>query len=331
MYQTKKKMNKGLKITLWVLLTPIVAILLIVFLIFSIFNASKFLIYKDYFSIRKDICINQGLNDNYVPQGIGYDFRDDYIYTSGYMSDKTASRIYYTDETNDYGYVKLSKKGEPFTGHLGGIAISNSIAYISTDKVVYKIRTNEIINSENGASVEVGPKFTVNNNSDFIYSIGKYLYIGEFHKLNTPYICDHQIKVDDNLTYNAIMTKYDRSDLTKPLEIFSIPNEIQGCAVLASGDIILSSSYSVKDSHYYYYKANTESFKQLNETIDGVKVTALVNPTLDLRGPAMSEGLALYKDGTILNVTEAACNKYIFGKLFFANKIVGLDFSKLLY
>ena len=38
---------------------------------------------------------------------------------------------------------------------------------------------------------------------------------------------------------------------------------------------------------------------------------------------AKSEGLEYY-DGKIITLYESACNKYVFGKLFFANKIVDL-------
>ena len=43
----------------------------------------------------------------------------------------------------------------------------------------------------------------------------------------------------------------------------------------------------------------------------------------DLRGPAMAEDLD-YHDGKVITVMESASNKYLFGKLFFYNDIVGL-------
>ena len=39
----------------------------------------------------------------------------------------------------------------------------------------------------------------------------------------------------------------------------------------------------------------------------------------------MAEGLD-YLDGEVITLTESASNKYIFGKFFFANKIVSLKF-----
>ena len=46
-----------------------------------------------------------------------------------------------------------------------------------------------------------------------------------------------------------------------------------------------------------------------------------------VKGPAMGEDVDYYK-GKVITLTETASNKYIFGKLFFANKIVALDFNK---
>ena len=41
----------------------------------------------------------------------------------------------------------------------------------------------------------------------------------------------------------------------------------------------------------------------------------------------MAEGLDNY-EGKVITLTESASNKYIFGKFFFADKIVALDFKK---
>ena len=41
----------------------------------------------------------------------------------------------------------------------------------------------------------------------------------------------------------------------------------------------------------------------------------------------MSEDLDYY-DGKVITLFESACDKYIFGKFFFANKIVSLDINK---
>ena len=45
----------------------------------------------------------------------------------------------------------------------------------------------------------------------------------------------------------------------------------------------------------------------------------------EVKGPAMGEDLDYY-NGKVITLTESASDKYIFGKLFFANKITSLSF-----
>ena len=47
---------------------------------------------------------------------------------------------------------------------------------------------------------------------------------------------------------------------------------------------------------------------------------------VEVKGPAMGEDLDYY-NGKIVTLTESASDKYIFGKLFGATKIVLLDFD----
>ena len=59
------------------------------------------------------------------------------------------------------------------------------------------------------------------------------------------------------------------------------------------------------------------------ETYLGAPLYKLDSYSKKVKGPAMSEDLD-YNDGKVYTLTESASNKYIFGKLFNATKIVGL-------
>ena len=61
--------------------------------------------------------------------------------------------------------------------------------------------------------------------------------------------------------------------------------------------------------------------------LDGAPVYMLGECVREIKGPAMGEDLDYY-NGKVITLTESASNKYIFGKLFFANDIVALDFGK---
>ena len=102
---------------------------------------------------------------------------------------------------------------------------------------------------------------------------------------------------------------------------------MQGICFTPDGQVILSTSYGLADSHYYLYN---ESDAILSEyVLDGAPVYYLVDCQLELKGPAMAEGLDWYK-GKLLTLTESASDKYVFGKFFFAYNIVALDIQSMI-
>ena len=82
---------------------------------------------------------------------------------------------------------------------------------------------------------------------------------------------------------------------------------------------MLSISHGLTSSEYQVYTegASTGTYKD-------VPLKVLSSYDYVIKGPAMSEDLSYY-DGKVYTLTEAACNKYFFGKFFFANKINSLD------
>lgn len=86
--------------------------------------------------------------------------------------------------------------------------------------------------------------------------------------------------------------------------------------------MVLSTSYGLSDTMYYVY--NEQDAVDSGEMLDGAPVYYLNNCIKEVKGPAMGEDLDYY-DGNVITLTESASNKYIFGKLFFANKVVALD------
>ena len=283
-------------------------------------NAAKFLIYSEYYSIESNLCINPGLNDGFICQGISVIDSEDKIVVSGYMMDKSASRIYVTDTDNNSYYVSLYNGSKAFTGHCGGVSCSQENVYIATGEKVYTISIDTILSAKNGDIIDIGTGIQVNNKASFSYCDDTYLYVGDFMDVDN-YNTKHPYQTNDGLYY-AIVSKYDLNDLTTPVKIYSIRNKVQGICFTPDGKVILSTSYGLADSHYYVY--NEADAIDSNTTLDGAPVYYLNNCLRDIKGPAMAEGLDYY-NGKIVTLTESACNKYIFGKLFFANKVVGFE------
>ena len=283
-------------------------------------NIAKHFIYSDYYSIKTDICKNPGLNDGFVCQGIAVSEENGVILVCGYMKDKSNSRIYVTDfESNSY-YVELTRSGEKYTGHAGGLAITGDTVYIANAKKIYSFPLESVLSASNGNIVDIGSGTKVNTNASFVYTDEEYLYVGEFHDGGKYVIKNHEHETAAG-THYAICTKYSLTDLETPVAVYTLRNNVQGICFTPQGKVILSTSYGLTDTVYYIYDLDTVTDSGL--TFDGAPVYYLDNLEKEIHGPAMGEDLDFY-DGKIITLTESASQKYIFGKLFGATKIVGL-------
>lgn len=312
----KKKVSnmKVVKKIIKFLLGFVVGLVGVVILILVSLNLIKFALYSDYYGMKENLCINPGLNEGAVPQGIAVDIERDIVLTTAYMADHSSSRIYVTNSKNESRYVILNKNGNEYTGHVGGISLSKDYAYVAEGDTIFPIKLSDIYNKD---IIDIGNGIPVNNQASFTFADDNYLYVGEFNY--GPYVCDNQIG-----DYNAICTKYDLNDLTKPLAIYSIPDKVQGFCVTDSGDIVLSCSWSLADSYFYLFEA--ENIIQSGE-YEGVPLYVLKNPSKTIKAPAMSEDLS-YSNGKVYTMYENACDKYIYGKFFFgSNKVVALEFE----
>lgn len=302
------------------LLIFIAAVLCLALLLVGGLNIAKFPIYSEYYSMEETLCTNPGLNDGFVCQGICVSEENDVILVSGYMADKSHSRIYVTDlESNSY-YVELTRNGgEKYTGHAGGIALTDDTVYISNGSKLYVFSLTDVLNAKNGDKVDIGEGVKVNSAASFVYADEEYVYVGEF---NNPAEEQKEHIYGEN---HSIIEKYSHDDLENPVKIYSIGNYAQGVCFTPDGKVILSTSYGLTSTVYYVY--NEADATDSGETLDGAPVYMLGECVHEIKGPAMGEDLDYY-NGKVITLTESASNKYIFGKLFFANDIVALDFNK---
>lgn len=313
-------MKRILRLTLRIAFYALTAVLALVMLTTSILNIAKFAIYSEYYSIKENVATNPGLSDGFVCQGICAVDGTDKILVSGYMNDKSPSRIYVTDTDDNAYFVTLSKVGDNFTGHAGGIATNGDTVYIANGSRLYSFPLSSVLDAKEGDVVEIGEGVKVNNSASFCYADENYIYVGEFHD-GGKYVADHEYDTAEG-KHCAIVSRYTHDDLEHPDKIYSIRDRVQGICFTPDGKVILSTSYGLTDSHYYVY--SDADAKDSGETLDGAPVYYLEDCLRDIKGPAMAEGID-YKSGRIITLTESASDKYIFGKLFFANKIVSLE------
>ena len=300
----------------------VASLVALVVLVLAVLNVAKFAIYSEYYGIKENVCRNPGLGDGFVCQGICADEASGHILVSGYMKDDSASRIYVTDLDNNSYYVSLYKGDKAYTGHAGGVSLNGDTVYVASGSRLYTVSLQSILSAKKGDRIDLGEGVKVNNEASFCYADENYVYVGEFHD-GGKYVTEHPYDTADGMQY-AIVSRYRHNDLTQPDKIYSIRNKVQGICFTPDGKVILSTSYGLKDSHYYVY--NEADAIDSGKTLDGAPVYYLNGCIRDVKGPAMAEGLDWYQ-GKVITLTESASNKYLFGKLFFANKIVALDFE----
>lgn len=301
------------------LLIMLISVIALVILVWGVLNLAKFAIYSDYYSMKTDVCDNPGLSDGFVCQGICAVEDENAILVSGYMADDSASRIYVTDlESNSY-YLSLQSEGEAFDGHAGGIAVWGDRVYIANGSKLYLASLYEVFSSDNGDTLEIGSGVEINNAASFVFADDKYVYVGEFHD-GGAYVTDHPYETE-NGTHYAIMSRYLHEDLSTPDKVYSIRDKVQGMCMTDDGKIVLSTSYGLASSEYFVY--NESEATDSGKTLDGAPVYLLTDCIYEFDGPAMAEGLD-FSNGSVITLTESASDKYIYGKFFFANKIVAL-------
>lgn len=297
-------------------------VLALVLLVLLGLNLFKFGYYNEYFSLLSKEAKNPGLSENFVPQGITH--CDNLFVTVGYMADDTNSRIYTVDYiTGEVKHFPLISDGRSFVGHTGGIQYSNGYFYLANEgNSLYKF-TAASVYQKNGTKIEIGLPIKLNSNTSFVYGKENFLYVGEFHK-NPEYPCTNEISYNGQ-THYAIVEKYDISDLSKPLAVYSIPELVQGFCVKSDGTIVLSTSWSVNSSKFYIYEP--EKIVKTGTSYNGADLYFLTEPSKAVKAPAMSEDLdiiTIQNHEKVITMFESACNKYVFGKFFFANYIASL-------
>lgn len=289
------------------------------------FNVFKFPYFGDFYRNKKDVMDIPGINEGYTPQGIAYSETQDIYFFSGYS--KEVSYIYAKgkgiDKTTKF---ELYKNGKKFNGHVGGVATEKETLYIADGGHIYSIDISSFITNEKKI-IEIGEGFKVNNHASFVFTNDNSLFVGEFND-DSHYKTEHEYGNNKAIVaeYNLSDFDFDKSrDVTlTPKRNISIRNKVQGFAMKSDGTIILSTSWGITDSYFYVY--DPTKLVETSDTLYGAKMWTLNDHTKKMKAPAMMEDLDIGEDDRVLVYSECACNKYIFGKLFFSTKLYSIKF-----
>lgn len=265
-----------------------------------------------------------GLNDGFIPQGITFDEQTETFLTSGYMKDGSASRIYVVNaKTGATTKFFTLKDGEAsYTGHAGGIATDGTSVWVAGEGKVVRFDFAQIETVENGGSIQIVDAFESGNGADFVTVEGNNLWVGEFQR-DGSYDTDetHFVETSDGKTNKALSFCYEIDNAqtygltsTTPTKALSTPSLVQGM-VVSQDKIVLSTSYSLPDSHIYTYNNILNGAAEKTFDFNGTPIDLYVleseDLTDDLTAPCMSEEIVL-ADGKVYILFESACQKYNF-------------------
>jgi len=318
-----KKLGKILLIAL----ASIVALLLLVWVGLWIARA---IVYHDYVSNKETESKIPALGDGFVPQGLAC--AEDGVYLhSGYNGD--AMEIHVTIGKEAKEIVPVDQDGKVWEGHGGGISRAGAFVYVANDGMLIIFDYDTLRNAKDGDRVASIGTFDVDTDASFCFADDKHIYVGEFYRPVVYETDPGQHYTTPNGDENrAIVSCYalleDGSIADQyPTYSISIRSQVQGFAV--KDDLfILSSSWGVSTSKLDFYRGLGDGGATIS--ISGKEVPLYYldssnhEKTVDM--PAFSEGLDIVGDRVIISF-ESACNKYIVGKLFFANKVVSYPLS----
>ena len=289
----------------------------------------------DFFLNSDPEYLTPGIYEGLVPQGYAYLDEEDIYIQCGYMSDGTSpSRIYVTstEDTSDSFFVELyTADGQPYTGHTGGITSFSGLVWLANDgdgndNCVWVFTLDELLNAKDG-KVILDTCFQPETRAACCFADGKYLWVGEFNDgtnyvtkeshafgENNALICAYEIDTASEYGIKFEITTSGKNAFT-PVLALSVTDLVQGFTKTPDG-FALSTSYSVKASHLYFYSDVTKGEADASIPVNGknVPVYILDDEAMikDVQMPPMSEEIFV-KDGRVFVLFESACQKYIFG------------------
>ena len=331
---TKFKYLKRACIALGIVLSILFALL--VFLMIWFFGAH----YPDFDGIAEEAFTIQGLKEGISPQGIcalpaGYDY--DFA-MSGYMVDKSPSRIYLVNsKTDESKYITLTRDGKAVSSHFGGVTATDNYLIVADGKNITRVSLDEALFAENGAAIEIHDELELDINVAFCYYEREedLLFVGEFYR-EKNYKTDesHHLTKDGETNYAFVYVFIgDESGLGgiqigQPYAILSVRGLVQGIAVTKE-KIYLSCSYGLPDSTLYTYSNPMHGGEEYTN-LHGVPVYRLDNSNLisTLVMPCMSEEIC-FSNGKLYILFESLCNKYKYFVRVQMRKVMAIPLDKI--
>ncbi len=325
------------------ILGVLVAVVIVALLGFKAFDGIK---HAAFYKNADPVFKTPGIKDNFVQQGFDYVEQDEVFLVTGYMSDKTCSRVYVVQADGSSSFVQLKKAdGSDYTGHTGGIVRRGEYVYITGADGLDVFPYADIIAGKD--SVQKLGEVKTYVDPAHCYIFGDYILTGSFFIES-----DYETPAHERMTTpcgdenTSIITAF-KLDESQPFGVDPVPKavistrkKVQGMCVTDDNKVVLSTSYGLSTSQLFVYDTSdlpvVENYTFVGTTKDEEafsfeNVTLLYLESEDcvqvINAPPMAEEL-VYLDGKIYIMNESASNKYIFGKITTGRKIYTYSYRK---
>lgn len=317
---------------------------IVVFLILFLVGVNIFFRARvsDYYKCSERTFKIPDISKGFIPQGLDYDEFSGDFYLTGYMDDGSASPIYIVNKETE----KLERKvlmanpsGSEFTEHAGGIKFYQGKLYVAggTDSCFYVFNSSEIREAKDGDAVAYAETVPLAQAGDdirvsFVGNDDKLIYAGEFYRKDSyPTNESHLVKTSTGENRAFIVGMTLDGNVATPQIVYSIPNEIQGMA-LENGCLYLTRSWGATFSDLYVYDLSTVKQSGTHKVLGKDTPLYILDESVEkahLKMAPMAEEID-FAGGKMYTSCESASDKYIFGKLYFAKRIMATDVDEMI-
>ena len=297
-------------------------------------NAYVRVAYAPFYEAATDEFPLPGLDAGFVPQDLDYlDEAGAWLF-SGYQAKDGPSPLYRRDADGTVARLTVAlPDGSSYQGHGSAVTSTDDYVLLAQEGGYLVLDAREVAAAPDGAALQPVGSVEMDFSPAFMNVEDGTLYAGDFYfpgDYETP--AHHRIVTPDGTENPAVIYAYPASDAgrfgfaERAERVYSIPAMVQGVAVTADGQMVLSCSYGLRSSHLL-------AFDLGRTTVDGafvadgatVPLYALDSRSLaaDLKAPPMTEGIESH-DGLVYVSEESACSKYLFGRLYGAGVVYAL-------
>ena len=291
--------------------------------------------FSEFLATAEKSILLPGLTEPIVPQGLARNPETGYVYVTAYYSDSSKPSVILVMDPNGKfvaEYFVYNANGTAYTGHMGGICVTENYLYFSGPSVNGNYTVAEFnlddLSLSGSHNVTIGNTVAIPLSPSYLFYDDGILWAGNFY-LEGSYdlgkLFNFKTGNADGTQYGGYAAAFEVDKTTKrltvdseagyarPFHVIATPDKVQGFAY-KDGKVALSISYGRNNnSTLGFYNVNLNASKT-TITADGITYPLTIldstNRVKNVTTMCMTEGVTLTADGKLLILYESAAQKY---------------------